>query len=95
MTTIKKGTKNYDAFIWEYNRCNNGDIYDAYKSPSPAKVRSYKDIENRAKDTNGYNHDLKVTGKSSNFYSTMYTFTENGKKYLVKDTYANTYILEM
>lgn len=94
MTTIKKGTKLYNAIMWDYMNLNKGDIFEAYNRPSPAKIRSYKDIENRALNTAGYNYDLKVVACSSHFYSTIYSYIENGKKYIVKDTYANTYVIE-
>lgn len=94
MTTINKGTKLYNAIMWDYLNSNRGDIFNAYSKPSAAKIRSYRDIERRATGTAGYNHDLKVTAASSHFYSTIYSFIQNGIKYIVKDTYANTFIIE-
>ena len=94
---IKSNTKQADYLrsdarrtMWAYD-----DIYEAYNSPSIYKVRSFNAIKERCRETNGYNNDLKIIGKNSSTYSTIYTFTENGVIYAVKDTKDNTYIVEL
>lgn len=74
---------------WTYN-----NIWEAYERPSIYKIRSFEEIERRARETEGYNHDLRIIGKNCMQYSTVYTFTEDGKTYIVKDTKDNCYITE-
>ena len=98
-TTVNKGTKKANYIKWDVEnitRWNNySDIYDAYEKPSIYKVRSFNAINERALETDGYNYDLRITGKNSMQYSTIYTFTEDGKTYAVKDTKDNCYITEL
>ena len=97
MTTINQNTKKAEAMVGEFNHSYvSHDIYGAYRNPSSAKVRSYNDILRRAIDTEGYNHDLKVTSATCHHYSTMYSYTTaEGETYIVKDTHANTYITKL
>ena len=98
MTTIKNTTKAGQAIINEFNYYQSKGrrgIYEAYGSPSSRKVNSYNEIERRASETNGYNHDLTVAGAGSHFFSTLYSFCDEvGKMFIVKDTASNTYIVE-
>ena len=95
MTEIKATTKAGQAIINELKWSKGRDIYEAYNNPSPAKVQSFRAIERRALETEGYNHDLHIVGANSNFYSTIYTYTQDGTTYAIKDTYANTYTVAM
>lgn len=91
-TDLNPGTKKAAYLIWDEAHANRGDIWEAYAKPSAAKVNSYRAIEQRAIETPGYNHDLRVVGASCHSYSTVYTYTDkNGLTYIVKDTKANTY----
>lgn len=92
MTKVKANTQKGQSIIrdLQYNR-NVTDIYDAYGRPSAEKVRTFRDIERRAENTEGYNGDLHITGAGSSFYSTIYSYTVDGITTIVKDTYANTY----
>ena len=91
-TDVNKGTKQARYMHYDLNNYYHGrDIYSAYKNPSSYKVRTFNAIRERATETPGYNHDLHIVGASSHFYSTIYTYTENGVTYIVKDTHANTY----
>lgn len=94
-TLIKAGTKKAESIMheWDYYKSRHRDIYDAYGRPSSVKVRTFKDIESRARETDGYNHDLTVTGAGSSFYSTMYSYTDAAGTHIIKDTYANIYEL--
>lgn len=96
-TTLKAGTRKADAVKYDASnyRYTYGDIYDAYENPSIYKVRSFNAIKERAKETAGYNFDLRICGKNCMQYTTIYTFTENGKTYAVKDTKDNCYITEI
>lgn len=96
MKAINEGTKKQAEIIWTWEHCNKGrNLYEAYRSKvSAEKYASFNQIEQRAMRTDGYNHDLKVTGASSWFYSTMYTFTdEHGWTFIVYDTHSNTYLV--
>ena len=70
-------------------------IYDAYDRPSRRKVETFGEIQRRAWDTDGYNHDLHVCGHNTSTYSTIYSYTQDGKTYIVKDTKSHTYITEL
>ena len=98
MTEIKNTTKAGQAIISEYKyNTNKGrrTIYQAYSRPSYRKVNAYNEIARRANETAGYNNDLTVSGKSSNFFSTLYSYTEAGKTYIIKDTANNIYKVEI
>lgn len=97
MTTVKAGTKKAEAMMWEFRNCFKGSsIEEAYGRASQAKKASFEEIERRAWNTDGYNHDLKITGKNTTQYSTMYSYTTaEGITYIVKDTRSNTYILQV
>lgn len=97
MIKVNKGTKKYDQLLWTWNNCNKGeDLHQAYRGAvSSEKYHTFDDIWFRATQTEGYNHDLKVTAASSWFYSTMYSFTQEDITYVVYDTHANTYIFEI
>lgn len=96
MTKVNPNTKAAAAIIYDlYHHTDRTSIYHAYKKPSARKWSSFHAIEARACSTPGYNHDLHITGAGSHNYSTVYSFTEDGKTYAVKDTKANTYITEV
>ena len=97
-TVLKKGTKKAGLVTYYLNidkRWTYNDIYEAYEKPSVYKVRSFNAIRERAYETDGYNHDLQIVGKNCMQYSTLYTFTQDGKTYAVKDTRDNMYITEL
>ena len=96
MTSINPGTKKAEAMIWEWKNCNKGaNVNAVYNKCSKIKQLTFQDIELRACGTEGYNHDLKVTSANCNFYSTMYSFTNDEGTFLVKDTASNTFILKI
>lgn len=96
MKKINIGTKKAEALVWEFENCFKGHtVDDAYGTCSSSKKRSFDEIQRRCWETEGYNHDLKVTGTSSFAYSTMYSFTNDEGTFLVKDTSSNTYILKV
>lgn len=97
MTKVNKGTKKYESILWTWNNCNKGaNLYQAYATRvSQEKYDTFDAIKRRAHNTMGYNCDLKVVAASSWFYSTMYSYTENGTTFVVYDTHANTYIIEL
>lgn len=92
-TDVKNTTQKAQGIIWDYEHAqrNPKTIWQAYGRPSEIKVRTYNAIMERAHNTSGYNHDLSVSGAGSHNYSTVYSYTENGVTYIVKDTKANTY----
>lgn len=94
-TKVNKGTQKAAGMIRDlgYNATCR-DIFDAYDRPSVYKVRSFEAIKSRGLNTPGYNGDLHISGAGSSFYSTVYSVTEDGRTWIIKDTYANTYITE-
>ena len=93
---------------WDYEHYNcSRDIYNAYDNPSGAKVNAWFSIINDYETNLGlhaiqvgrtfkslqYNNDIRVTGSSSHFFSTIASFTdtETGEIWLIKETHANTY----
>ena len=84
-------------------------IHNAYSNPSIAKINAYNAIEKdymkgrhfitvKGKQLElQYRYDLRVTGASSHFFSTIASFTDvnTGKIYLVKETHCNTYMCEL
>lgn len=94
MTEIKKGTKKAADLINEFLNTRKKSIYEAYTKPSKRKVNAWEMIKAECAGTEGYNKDLKVTAASSHFFSTMHSFTKEGKTFIVKNTYADTYITE-
>lgn len=95
MIKLNKGTQRYNGAVWTWEHCNYGSIEEAYANPSEIKRQTYNNIWHRAMQTEGYNHDLKVTGRSSNFYSTMYSVTCDGVTTVIYDTYANIYAFDL
>ena len=91
MTEIKASTKKGQWIIDDLGRRGYSDIFDAYNRPSGHKVSAWRDIVDRAISTPGYNHDLHIVGASSSFFSTIYSYTDDAGKHVVKDTYADTY----
>ena len=92
-TRINPTTKKAAAIVdeWTRHRFDRLSIHGAYGRPSSEKVSSYEAIERRAYATEGYNHDLTVTGAGSHFYSTVYSFTDGEGLHIVKDTKCNTF----
>lgn len=86
--TTKKAQQIINTFNSRY--WNKGSIYEAYQNPSSAKINAYEGIERRAWNNEGYNHDLRITGASSHFFSTMYSYTDSEGTHIVYDTASNT-----
>lgn len=96
MTKVNRNTKKAQQIISELSRNNYvDDIFKAYDKPSSRKVSSFLEIWNRAHATEGYNHDLHITGWNTCTYSTIYSYTVDGKTFVIKDTHADTYVVEM
>jgi len=96
MTKVKKNTKKANWIIYDLtHNTARRSIFDAYVSPSAAKINSFEAIRARALSTPGYNHDLHISGAGSHNYSTVYSYTEGGITYVVKDTKCNTFVTEL
>ena len=92
MTNIKANTKKAAAIIREAAYAGKGDIFQAYGRPSSEKVKTFLAIKERANNTPGYNHDLRVSGAGSHQYSTIYTVSNpDGTTSYIKDTKCNTF----
>ena len=97
MKQIKNGTKEAQSIIAIFNDkkwSNKGSIYDAYGKPSAKKVSIWKAIEKRAKETAGYNDDLRVVSRNGYLFSTMYSYTTDEATYIVYDTKSETKVVE-
>jgi len=93
MTKVKANTQKGLGIIWDFEHARYNDIYDAYDRPSNVKVRTFNEIKERALQTAGYNRDLRVAGRGTHTYSTVYSFTDENGTHIVKDTKSNTYIV--
>ena len=103
-------SKNAQYMHYELEHAH-GTIFSRYTRPSQSKIQSWNDIHNKyisdcgvheftikgVKHILHYNGDLKIANAGCQFYSTIATFTDydNNKKYIVKETYANTYMCEL
>lgn len=109
---FKETSKSANVMRWDYEHYNClRDIYTAYEKPSCAKVNSWYAIINDYETNNGlhaiqvnrtfkslqYNNDVRVTGASSHFFSTIASFTdtETGEIWLIKETHVNTYACKL
>ena len=102
MQYVKQGTKKAQALCEEFDYyINRGmgscNIWRAYDKPSWTKVKAWYEIESRCNSDKGYQHDLRVTGHNSNFFSTMYSTIDEdtGEIIIVKDTAYGTYYTEL
>ena len=91
MTEIKNTTRKAKEIINDSHRAGYPTIYDAYGRPSARKVAIAKEIEARATSTPGYNHDFRIIAACSHFFSTIYSYMENGHRIIIKDTPSYTY----
>ena len=105
-----KNSRNAQYMRYDYEHAH-GSIFDRYNSPSTAKVNTYFEIIDIYESNNGvqgifikgkpdyfeYQHDIKIAGASSHFYSTIASFKRlsDGKLFLIKETHANTYMCEL
>ena len=89
---INSNTQKAEGMIWSYQRATEGDIYEAYTSPSYSKVKAFNDIRREMVECGGYG--LRVTGHNSSFFSCAYLKDEDNKTVLVYHTYANKYEMD-
>ena len=97
MTNVKASTKKGQEIINDFYRAvsNHKTIYTAYNNASYAKQNAWNEIKARAKDTEGYENNLSIVGASSHFFSCIYSYVQDGIRYIVKDTHSNTFIVAM
>lgn len=97
---VGRRTKAAQSLLNEYGYAkqrNIQTIWEAYKSCSSEKERTWKEIAYRAHEQGA--RTIYISGKNSNFYSTIYRIEciddETGEIIyaLIKDTYCNTYVL--
>lgn len=93
MTEIKAGTKKAQEMQNDLTAtyCRGRTFEDVYKTASTAKSCAWYQIKERAENTPGYNHDLHITGASSHFFSTIYSYIEDGITHIIRDTHTATY----
>lgn len=73
-----------------YNFRNCGiDIYDAYKTPSRAKVAAFKNCEADREYHNGY--DQKIVSASCHFFSYAFKYMDQAGEHLRYHTARNVY----
>lgn len=109
---FKETSKNANYMRNDFEHTPIGrSIYNAYNNPSWNKVASWMAINEDYETNNGlhaiqvgrefkslqYNNDIRVTGASSHFYSTIASFidTKTGETWLIKETHANTYACKL
>ncbi len=109
---FKETSKNANIMRWEYEHYSSlRGIYSAYNNPSWNKVEAWMELQNDYETNNGlhaiqagrtfkslrYNNDIRVTGASSHFFSTIASFTDTktGEIWLIKETHANTYACKL
>lgn len=109
---FKETSKNADYMRYDFEHFASGrTLYDAYVTPSHAKIDSFKAIKRDYQSNEGvhvviingvstvlqYNDDIRVTGATSHFYSTIASFYEpkTGETWLIKETHANTYACKL
>ena len=103
----------YDAYVKPSCAKVNSwlSIKLAYEKPSYAKISAWDAIVYDYKANDGlhaiqvgrqfkslqYNNDVRVTGSSSHFFSTIASFTdtETNEIWLVKETHVNTYACKL
>lgn len=96
MTFLKNNkTKQAQSIIRTFNSGwrKGNTIYDAYANPSRAKINAYTAILKRALGTEGYNHDLRITGASCHIFSTMYSYADAEGTHIVYDTPSDTKVV--
>lgn len=93
MTRINSTTKKGIQIISDLTRTSykGYSFEDVYKTASSAKWRAWHDIERRASSTPGYENNLHIVGASSHFFSTIYSYIEDGMRHIIYDTHCNTY----
>ena len=91
MTILNPTTKKALGIISDLKTPGERSIFTAYGRPSSYKISAFQDIERRALTTPGYNHDLHICGAGSHYFSTVYSYTENGHTTIIKDTKSNIY----
>ena len=103
-------SKNALYMHYDYEH-GHGTIYTRYERPSQSKIRAWHSIEDDYNSNEGvhqinikgvtktlcYNHDLKIVGASSHFFSTIASFEDldTGEIWLVKETHVNTYACKL
>ncbi len=109
---FKETSKQADYMRYDFNKYPvTNSIWSAYNNPSDAKISAYQHILDDYKTNNGlhaiqvgryfkslqYNNDMRVTGASSHFFSTIASFTdtETQEIYLIKETHYNTYACKL
>lgn len=109
---FKETSKNANDMRHEFNYYSKyRSIYDAYVTPSSSKTYAWHSLKRDYSSNNGlhaiqvgkefkslqYNFDIRVTGASCHFFSTIASFTdtETGEIWLVKETHANTYTCKL
>ena len=91
MKMIKSGTKEAERIMnIFFSGANKGSIYTAYGRCSATKKEAWEDIARRARATEGYNNDLRVTSANCHFFSTIYSYTTADGRFIVYDTAGGT-----
>lgn len=98
MITVNPKTKEAQGIISLFKDdkwSNKGSIYEAYGRPSATKVAVWNDIVQRAANTQGYNHDIRVTSCNTYRFSTMYSYTNDEGTFIIYDTPSYTKQVKM
>ena len=105
---FKESSKASQSMKWDFEHYDIfNTIFSAYQNPSQSKIQAFYSIKYDYEKNEGlhavqvgrevkslhYNKDIRVTGASSHFFSTIASFTdtETGAIWLIKETHCNTY----
>lgn len=87
MKTLNNTTKQAQHFINAYNRSRIFDLYEAYTSPSTAKIKSDSNCRLMMLSEDG--HDYKIIGYNCNFFTVAWIA---GKDLRIETAY-NSFII--
>ena len=97
-TMVKPNTQQASRIKWFFKHSNYGDIYDAYKSPSHAKVVACMYCDTLAKGYNAY--VKKIVSKNCDVFNYQFAFYRKDRKtgevkhYIAHITKEHNYLLE-
>ena len=77
------------GWLYQFNRSDVKNIFQAYDKPSIAKIDSFDRLENKYSAYNMYK--MRILGHNSNFYTLGVIYTDGTDYRFSVETYANTY----
>lgn len=90
---IKNTTKKAQAFLEGYKNPIGKTLYDVYESFSSKKWKAYDKCLNKARSTDEYNHDFRITSANTFTFTVMWTGLYNKQEALFVETKSSSYII--